>query len=185
MASEIRVPTLGESVTEATIGQWYKAVGDAVNADEPLVELETDKVTVEVPAPSSGTLSEIIAQEGETVEVGALLAMLEAGAGAQAAPVAAAAPAPAAVAAAPVVAATSTMPPSPAAGKALAENNLTVDQVAGSGKRGQVLKEDVLSALEQGIANAVAPAVAAAAAAPVAAPVLAPAPAPAAPRAAS
>lgn len=85
MASEIRVPTLGESVTEATIASWYKKAGDAVNADEPLVELETDKVTVEVPAPASGTLGEILVKEGETVEVGTLLGMLEEGAGAPAA----------------------------------------------------------------------------------------------------
>ena len=73
MATEIRVPTLGESVTEATVGQWFKKVGDAVKADEPLVELETDKVTLEVNAPSDGVLAEITVKEGETVEVGALL----------------------------------------------------------------------------------------------------------------
>ena len=73
MATEIRVPTLGESVTEATIGKWFKKVGDAIAVDEPLVELETDKVTVEVPAPAAGTLAEIAAKEGETVGVGALL----------------------------------------------------------------------------------------------------------------
>ena len=73
MATEIRVPTLGESVTEATIGKWFKKVGDAIAADEPLVELETDKVTVEVPAPAAGMLSEIAAKDGETVGVGALL----------------------------------------------------------------------------------------------------------------
>lgn len=84
MASEIRVPTLGESVTEATIASWYKKTGDAVNADEPLVELETDKVTVEVPAPASGTLGEVLVKEGETVEVGTLLGMLEEGADAPA-----------------------------------------------------------------------------------------------------
>jgi 2-oxoglutarate dehydrogenase E2 component (dihydrolipoamide succinyltransferase) len=86
MASEIRVPTLGESVTEATVASWYKKSGDAVNADEPLVELETDKVTVEVPAPASGALGEILVKEGETVEVGTLLGMLEAGDGAAPAP---------------------------------------------------------------------------------------------------
>ena len=79
MATEIRVPTLGESVTEATIGKWFKKVGEAIAADEPLVELETDKVTVEVPAASAGTLSEIAAKEGETVGVGALLGMIAAG----------------------------------------------------------------------------------------------------------
>ena len=82
MATEIRVPTLGKSVTEATIGTWLKKAGDTVAADEPLVELETDKVTLEVPAPAAGVLSEILAQEGETVEVNALLGQIEAGEGA-------------------------------------------------------------------------------------------------------
>src|SRR5690606_35109835 len=76
MATEIRVPTLGESVTEATIGRWFKQAGDAIAADEPVVELETDKVTIEVPAPAAGTLDEITVKEGETVEVGALLGMI-------------------------------------------------------------------------------------------------------------
>jgi len=90
MATEIRVPTLGESVSEATIAQWFKKPGDAVNQDEPLVELETDKVTVEVPAPAAGTLESIVVKEGDTVEVGALLGQISEGA---AAPKAAAAPA--------------------------------------------------------------------------------------------
>ncbi|MDX6806110.1 2-oxoglutarate dehydrogenase complex dihydrolipoyllysine-residue succinyltransferase [Terrihabitans rhizophilus] len=92
MATEIRVPTLGESVTEATIGKWFKKAGDSVRADEPLVELETDKVTVEVPAPAAGVLSEITVKEGETVEVGALLGAIGEGNGAAAKPAAAAAP---------------------------------------------------------------------------------------------
>src|SRR3982074_3470552 len=79
--TEIRVPTLGESVTEATIGRWFKKAGDAVAVDEPLVELETDKVTIEVPAPSAGTLGEIVAKDGETVAVGALLGQITDGAG--------------------------------------------------------------------------------------------------------
>ena len=86
MAQEIRVPTLGESVTEATVGQWFKKSGEQVNEDEPVVELETDKVTVEVPAPVSGVISSIAVQEGETVEVGALLGAIEAGAQAAAEP---------------------------------------------------------------------------------------------------
>lgn len=181
MATEIRVPTLGESVTEATIGQWYKKVGDAVNADEPLVELETDKVTVEVPAPSSGVLSEIIAQEGETVEVGALLAALDASASAGASgkgtAEAAADPAPVPEAA-PVAAASATaMPASPAAAKKMAEHDLTEDDVEGSGKRGQILKEDVMASLDQGIADAMAaPEAAAGPAVPAPAAVAAPAP---------
>src|SRR5512139_491523 len=88
--TEIRVPTLGESVTEATIGRWFKKAGDPVAVDEPLVELETDKVTIEVPAPSAGTLGEIIAKDGETVAVGALLGQINEGAGAPAAKPAAA-----------------------------------------------------------------------------------------------
>ena len=82
MATEIRVPTLGESVSEATIAQWFKKPGDAVAQDEPLVELETDKVTVEVPAPAAGTLESIVVKEGDTVEVGALLGQIAEGAGA-------------------------------------------------------------------------------------------------------
>src|SRR3982074_2001515 len=80
--TEIRVPTLGESVSEATIGRWFKKPGDAVAVDEPLVELETDKVTVEVPAPAAGVLSEIAAKDGDTVAVGALLGQINQGAGA-------------------------------------------------------------------------------------------------------
>ena len=91
MSTEIRVPTLGESVTEATIGQWYKKVGDSVAADEPLVELETDKVTIEVPSPAAGVLEAIAAQPGETVDVGALLGAIG-GAGAVVTPKAEAKP---------------------------------------------------------------------------------------------
>lgn len=162
MATEIRVPTLGESVSEATVGTWFKKVGDAVKADEPILELETDKVTIEVPAPTSGTLSEIVAQAGETVGLGALLGQIAAGAAAAAAPAAAApaaapaapAPTPAApvAAAAAAAASVSSMPPAPAAAKMLAENNLSVDQVDGSGKRGQVLKGDVIAAVAKAAA---------------------------------
>ena len=90
--TEIRVPTLGESVTEATIGRWFKKAGEAVAVDEPLVELETDKVTIEVPAPSAGVLSEIAAKDGDTVAVGALLGKIKDGAAASAAPPAADSP---------------------------------------------------------------------------------------------
>jgi 2-oxoglutarate dehydrogenase E2 component (dihydrolipoamide succinyltransferase) len=150
MATEIRVPTLGESVSEATIGKWFKKPGEAIKADEPVVELETDKVTLEVPAPASGVLGSIAAKEGETVGVNALLGLIEAG-GAAAASAPAAAPAPAKPAAAPSPAAATSMPPAPAAAKLMAESGVAVD--AGSGKRGQVLKEDVLAA----IANAATP----------------------------
>ncbi|WP_079212427.1 2-oxoglutarate dehydrogenase complex dihydrolipoyllysine-residue succinyltransferase [Brucella pituitosa] len=154
MATEIRVPTLGESVTEATIGKWFKKVGDAIAVDEPLVELETDKVTVEVPAAAAGVLAEIVAQEGDTVEVNALLGQIS-GAGAapapkkeEAKPAAAAAPA----AAAPVASTSGpAMQPAPAASKLLSENGLSADQVEGSGKRGQVLKGDVLDAIAKGV----------------------------------
>ncbi len=81
MATEIRVPSLGESVVEATVGQWFKQAGDTVSADEPLVELETDKVTVEVPAPASGVLAEIAVKSGETVAVGAVLGAISEGDG--------------------------------------------------------------------------------------------------------
>ncbi|MCA1910163.1 MAG: dihydrolipoamide succinyltransferase, partial [Magnetospirillum sp.] len=96
MTTQITVPTLGESVTEATIAKWFKNVGDAVRADEPIVELETDKVTVEVPAPAAGVLTEITATAGSTVEVGAVLGSIGAGSGAVAAPAAKPAAAPAA-----------------------------------------------------------------------------------------
>ncbi len=145
MATEIRVPTLGESVSEATIGRWFKKPGDVVKADEPLVELETDKVTLEVNAPAAGVLAEIVAKDGDTVEPGALLGQISAG-GAVAAP-AVAAPAPPAAAAA-VVAGAPTgagAPPSPAAAKNAADRGINVIDVAGSGKRGQVLKGDVLA----------------------------------------
>ena len=148
MSSEIRVPTLGESVTEATIAQWLKSVGDTVAADEPLVELETDKVSVEVPAPAAGVLSEIIVADGETVEVGALLGNIGEGNGAAVAtPEAEAKPevkpesagAPASGADAPVM---------PSARKVITENNLDAGQIAGTGKSGQITKADALAALE-------------------------------------
>ncbi|MGV2102231.1 2-oxoglutarate dehydrogenase complex dihydrolipoyllysine-residue succinyltransferase [Rhizobium sp. 21-4511-3d] len=173
MATEIRVPTLGESVSEATVGTWFKKVGDAIKADEPILELETDKVTIEVPAPASGTLSEIVAQAGETVGLGALLGQIAEGAAAAApaAAPAAAAPAkvaePAAAAPAAPAAAPSSMPPAPAAAKMLAENNISAEQVDGSGKRGQVLKGDVIAAVAKGVsAPAAAPAAPVAARAP-------------------
>src|SRR5690606_26979713 len=150
----IRVPTLGESVAEATVGKWFKKAGDAIVADEPIVELETDKVTVEVPAPAAGTLAEINVQEGETVEVGALLGMIGEGAGKAAAAPAPKAGAPKAEAARPAAAAAAAgkteMPPAPSAAKAAAEAGIATDQVAGSGKRGQVLKGDVLDAIAKG-----------------------------------
>ena len=156
MATEIRVPALGESITEAIVGKWFKSAGDAVAVDEPLVELETDKVTVEVPAPAAGVLGEIKATEGTTVAVGAVLGAISNGAGAaaKAAPAAQPAPAeksapktaPAKAASAEPAKAKDAMPPSPAARKQLAEAGLDAEEVTGSGRRGQVLKEDVAAA---------------------------------------
>src|SRR5271166_1842682 len=169
MAIEIRVPTLGESITEATVGKWFKKAGEAVRADEPLVELETDKVTLEVNAPGAGVLSEIAAETGQTVAIGALLGQLSGGAAAAAAastPTAAPTPAPPAKAAAPAPA--TAMPPAPSAAKIAAENRIDLDAIAGSGKRGQVLKGDVLAAAA-GAASA-APNVVALAPAPAPAP---------------
>jgi 2-oxoglutarate dehydrogenase E2 component (dihydrolipoamide succinyltransferase) len=151
------VPTLGESVTEATVSTWFKKVGDTVAQDEMLCELETDKVSVEVPAPTAGVLSEILAPEGSTVEASAKLAVIGgAAAGAAPAPAAAAAPAAAPAAAADVKNA-------PSAEKLMAERGLSAGQVQGTGRDGRIMKEDVLKAV-------VAPAPAAAAPAPVAAP---------------
>jgi 2-oxoglutarate dehydrogenase E2 component (dihydrolipoamide succinyltransferase) len=152
MATEIRVPALGESITEAIVGKWFKNAGDAVKADEPLVELETDKVTVEVPAPVSGVLGEIKFVQGQTVAVGALLGAISNGAAAATAKPAgnpAAKAAPAAAKHAPTATkndAQGEMPPSPAARKKLAEAGIDAQDIAGSGKRGQVLKEDVPAA---------------------------------------
>jgi 2-oxoglutarate dehydrogenase E2 component (dihydrolipoamide succinyltransferase) len=161
MATEIRVPTLGESISEATVGKWFKKAGDPVKADEPLVELETDKVTLEVNAPGSGVLSEIAAETGQTVAIGALLGQLSGGAAAGGA---APQTPPAKAATAPV--ASTAMPPAPSAAKLAAEDKIDLASVAGSGKRGQVLKGDVLAA-----AAARAPT-------PVIAPPVAPPPAP-------
>ncbi len=184
MATDIRVPTLGESVTEATIGQWFKKVGDTVAADEPLVELETDKVTIEVPAPSAGVLESITANPGDTVNVGALIgAIAAAGAAAAAAPVAAA-PVAAAAPAAPAVAEApkvngSSVPPAPSAAKLMAENGISDADLAGSGKRGQVLKEDVLAAIAKPAEKPAAPAMPTATTGSAAAPIPQPKPAPA------
>jgi len=161
MSTEIKVPTLGESVTEATIGQWYKKVGDAVSVDEALVELETDKVAVEVPSPVAGVLEKIVAPEGENVEVGALIAIVKEGAVAAAAPSSAATPPPeekkpvADKAASTAPAVSSSVPASPSAQKMMKEKMITPEQVSGSGKRGQVLKEDVIAAAASGGAPAV------------------------------
>ena len=150
--ADIRVPTLGESVTEATIGKWFKQPGDAVAVDEPLVELETDKVTLEVPAPAAGVLGEIAAKNGETVGVGALLGRIKEGAGAApakpAAPAARPAEAPKAVAPAPAARSTE-MPAPPSVRKIAAESGVDPSKIAGTGLHGQVTKGDMLSAIER------------------------------------
>ncbi len=181
MTVEIRVPVLGESVTEATVGQWFKKVGDSIAKDEPIVELETDKVTLEVNATESGRLEEIIAAEGDDVEVGALLGQIVAGAAgaapsepkAEAAPAAAPEPAPAAAAPTPAPAAPAAAPANntavevlPAAQKLIDENNLNAANIRGTGKDGRITKGDVLEALENGGQSPAAPVSAPAPAAP-------------------
>jgi 2-oxoglutarate dehydrogenase E2 component (dihydrolipoamide succinyltransferase) len=165
MAVDIKVPSLGESVTEATVGKWFKAAGDAVKVDEALCELETDKVTVEVPAPVSGVLAEIKVAEGATVAVGSVLGSIKEGAAATTSQPAAKSEAPAAkpqaqpaatskeqslaarlVEATARSATTGDMPPSPSARKMMEESGIAVGDVQGSGRRGQVLKEDVAAA---------------------------------------
>ena len=173
MSTEITVPTLGESVTTATIARWMKQPGEAVAADEPLVELETDKVTVEVTAPSAGVLVAISAPEGSEVEVGALLGIIEAGviptvAGPAANPTAGVRPPPRplgpvarpAAAPAPMPPATPAYAPMPSAAKLIEEQNLTPTALGtGSGKDGRITKGDVLAFLARAAAPArVAPA---------------------------
>jgi len=159
MATEIKVPALGESVTEATVGQWFKKPGEAVKVDEPLVELETDKVTVEVPSPVAGVLSDIKVEQGTTVGIGSVLGSIKEGATAaaqpaapaqapppQAKPAEAPSPKPAAAAPAPAASGNGGMPPPPAARKMMEEKGLSAGDVQGSGRRGQVLKADVAAA---------------------------------------
>ena len=147
MSIEIKVPVLGESVVEATVAKWMKNVGEKVNADEPIVELETDKVSLEVPSPKAGVLSDIVAQEGDTVEVDAILALLQEGA----------------------VAAAEPKRPienkneekiqpqaanlSPAVRRLVEENNLDASSIPASGKDGRLTKGDVLSFLEKEVSN--------------------------------
>jgi 2-oxoglutarate dehydrogenase E2 component (dihydrolipoamide succinyltransferase) len=173
--AEIRVPTLGESVTEATIGKWFKKPGEAVAVDEPLVELETDKVTIEVPAPAAGVLSGIAAKDGDTVAVGAVLGEIKEGvagpavkspaAAPSASPSAASAPPQPVPATAPKpTPATPTPTPTPAAAKPVdappapsvrklaAESGVDAATVAGSGKDGRVTKGDMLAAIERAAA---------------------------------
>ncbi len=164
MATDVNVPTLGESVSEASIIRWFKQPGEAIAVDEALVELETDKVTIEVPSPVAGALSAIHAPEGAEVEVGALLCTVDEGAaGATAAPPAAeapaAAPAPAPAAApAPAPAPASNDTLSPAVAKMVAENNLDASKIPATGPKGNLTKEDVQKFMSSGKAAAPAPA---------------------------
>jgi 2-oxoglutarate dehydrogenase E2 component (dihydrolipoamide succinyltransferase) len=159
--AEIRVPTLGESVTEATIGKWFKKPGEAVAVDEPLVELETDKVTIEVPAPAAGVLSDIAAKDGETVAVGALLGQIKEGAGAtpaaKPAAAAAATKAPEPKAEQPKTASAATpssdMPLAPSVRKMAAETGVDPAKIDGSGKDGRVTKGDMMAAIERAAAS--------------------------------
>jgi 2-oxoglutarate dehydrogenase E2 component (dihydrolipoamide succinyltransferase) len=163
MSVEIKVPALGESVSTATVARWMKQPGEAVAADEPVVELETDKVTVEVPSPAAGVIEAIVAAAGAEVEVGAVLGLIAAGA-------AAAAPKPAEAPKAAAPAPAAARPPLPAAAKLMADQGVAPAAVAGTGKAGQVTKADVLKVIEGGAKPA-----------PAAAPALKPAPAKPAP----
>ena len=156
MSKDIRVPTLGESVTEATIGKWFKKEGDAVKADEPLVELETDKVTVEVPAPASGRLEKISVLAGATIAVGGLLGSIAEGAVGAAPSASVVKPVAAPAAAVPLAA--EPAPLSPAVRKGVIENNLNPSDIAGTGKDGRILKGDVIAAVEAKPASTVMPA---------------------------
>ena len=155
--TDIRVPTLGESVTEATVGKWFKQPGDAVAVDEPLVELETDKVTLEVPAPAAGVLTEIAVKTGATVAVGALLGQIKDGAAAPAKSAAAPAEKPAAAArpASAVKPPVVDLPFPPSVRKMAAESGMDPARVDGSGKHGQVTKGDMMAAIERAAAQPV------------------------------
>ena len=153
MSVDIKVPALGESVSSATVARWMKRPGETVAADEPVVELETDKVTVEVPAPAAGVLEAIVAGDGAEVEVGTVLGTIAAGASAAATP----APATAAAAAAPreaPPARAAVRPPLPAAAKLMADAGLKPEAVPGTGKGGQITKGDVLKVIEGGAVQA-------------------------------
>ena len=168
MSIEIKVPPLGESVSEATIARWIKSAGEAVALDEPVAELETDKVTLEVPAPAAGVISSITADVGATVGIDAVIALIDEGAMANAAPAAsapetkpqddappAATSAPAATPApAPAATANTDHPLSPAVKRLVEENNLDPKQIPASGKDGRLTKGDVLAAIDAGIGKA-------------------------------
>ena len=171
MSTEVKVPTLGESVTEATIGEWLKKPGEAVALDEPIASLETDKVAVEVPSPVAGVMGQQLAAVGDTVNVGAAIATIEAGGAAAVPAPAAAAPAPAKAEAAAPAPATAAAPPeetgdgvttlSPAVRRLVLEHGVDPSKIKGTGKDGRLTKEDVLAAANNAPEAAPAPAVAA------------------------
>ena len=170
MSTEVKVPVLGESITEATLGQWLKKPGEAVAVDEPIASLETDKVAIEVPSPVAGVMGAYVVEEGATVNVGAVIASIEAGSGAPAAPppaVAAAAPQPVATAPAPAPvsapAENADLPLSPSVRRLVLELGIDPSKIKGTGKDGRLTKEDVVAAAK-GAPAAAAPAAASAAA---------------------
>jgi len=179
MSIEVKVPVLGESISEATIGEWLKKPGDTVAADEPIASLETDKVAVEVPAPAAGVLGQLIFSEGDTVQVGSILTTIESSGAAVATAAAApqpaiakseAAPAPAAVAAPAPAPTGEPVSLSPAVRRLVLEHGLDPTSIKGTGKDGRLTKEDVLAAAAEAAKAAPAPVAAApAAAAPAAA----------------
>ncbi|MEM5467224.1 2-oxoglutarate dehydrogenase complex dihydrolipoyllysine-residue succinyltransferase [Celeribacter marinus] len=149
---DVMVPTLGESVTEATVSTWFKSVGDTVAQDEMLCELETDKVSVEVPSPAAGVITAIVANEGDTVDASAKLAVISSGSGAVVAAPAAAA------AAAPVSTGSKDIENAPSANKLMAEKGIDAASVTGTGKDGRIMKEDVMNAINAPAAKPAAPA---------------------------
>jgi 2-oxoglutarate dehydrogenase E2 component (dihydrolipoamide succinyltransferase) len=166
MAIEVKVPVLGESITEATVGQWLKKTGEAVAADEPIASLETDKVAIDVPAPAAGVMGELVVAEGDTVEVGAIIAYIQEGSGAPAkSATPAATPAPAAAPAkapepAQAEAGSAALTLSPAVRRLVLEHGLDPSSIKGSGKDGRLTKDDVMAAVEAGSARTAAPAAA-------------------------
>ena len=162
MSTEVKVPVLGESITEATLGQWLKKPGEAVAIDEPIASLETDKVAIEVPSPVAGVMGAYAVEEGATVNVGAVIASIEAGSGAPAAPtpaaVAAAAPQPVATAPAPAPVAApaenSDLPLSPSVRRLVLELGIDPSKIRGTGKDGRLTKEDVVAAAKGAPASA-------------------------------
>src|SRR5215472_2806340 len=168
MSIEIKVPAMGESVTEATVARWFKKEGESVSRDEPVLELETDKVTVEVPAPAAGSIESIAVKAGATVQVGAVLGSIAEGKigkavaapAAQPAQTKSEAPAPKAEAPKPAAAPRTPAPVMPSAQRIAQESGVSASSVPGTGRDGRVTKGDMLEALEARVAKPVQPAAA-------------------------